>query len=107
MKPRLIAALAACSILSACGIYGTGETVGYVYAVDDGIIWDKVWYKSTLESSQGDCYLIDNDVLKAQLRELSGKQKVKLTYARHFYTFSRCPEGTGTKDEITGITLID
>jgi hypothetical protein len=31
--------------LTGCIIYGKGQSTGYVYAVDDGIVWDKVWFK--------------------------------------------------------------
>ena len=94
-------------LTTGCGKYGTGETIGYVYAVDDGILWDKVWYKSNLESSESDCYLIKNDNIKEQLKKISGKAKVKLFYDRHFMTIANCPEGTGTDDEITRFELIE
>lgn len=106
------AILLACLVLmlsftTGCIKYGKGETVGYVYAVDDGVLWDKVWYKSSLESSESDCYLIDDSNLKNQLRELSGTDtKVKLKYDRHLFTASMCPEGAGTDDEITSIEIM-
>lgn len=107
MKKLLI--LIAPLLLSGCFRYGTGETTGYVYAIDDGLIWDHVWFKSTLEASQADCYLLDNDDLKSKLKEASGKLKVKLGYDRHLFTFSNCdaPEsGNATSDEITSIEIL-
>src|SRR4051812_28963667 len=70
MKARiLLLVLPLVLALTACGRYGHGETIGYVYAVDDGIVWSKVWYKSTLESSQSDCYLVRDEAIKKLLRE--------------------------------------
>ena len=93
-------------LLTGCGIYGKGETEGYVYAIDDGLIWDKVWYKSSLESSESDCYLIKDDVIKQQLRAISSDTRIKLKYDRHFQTASLCPDGTSTNDEITSFEII-
>jgi hypothetical protein len=89
-------------LLAGCGKFGTGETVGYVYAVDDGIFWDKVWFKTSLESSESDCYLIDDNNLKSQLQEAITTNKVKLTYAKHFFTLADCPN-----DEITSFEIIE
>lgn len=101
MKFKLILALVCLMLVSSgCWIYGTGESVGYVYAVDDGLIWDKVWFKSNLESSESDCYLINDEVLKEQIKTVSGNEKVKIYYNRHFGTLASCPEGTETEDEI-------
>ena len=90
-----------------CWRYGKGETIGYVYAIDDGIVWDKVWYKSSAQSSDGDCYLINDDTLKEQLRALSLETNIKLKYDRHFFTWGMCPEGTGTDDEIIGFEIVN
>lgn len=102
MKRGILVSLFASILLAGCGVYGTGETVGYVYAVDDGIFWDKVWYKSTLEASESDCYLVDDDFLKSQLRELSGKTKIKLSYERHVMTMANCVNS----DVITSFQLL-
>lgn len=94
-------------LLAGCGIYGKGETTGYIYAVDDGLLWGKVWYKSSLDSSESDCYLIRDYALKEQLRELADDNvRIKLKYNRHFATLSACPEGTGTDDEIIGFEVL-
>lgn len=102
---KIITTLTILLLLSGCIIYGEGETIGYIYAVDDGIFWDKVWYKSNLESSESDCYLLSttDDELKDTLRQISGNTKVKLRYRRHLMTVASCPSGTETDDEITSI----
>ena len=93
--------------LTGCWRYGKGQTVGYIYAVDDGIIfWDKVWYKSSLDSSESDCYLINNDSLKKQLTEITGKQKVKIYYDRHYFTLANCIDQALTNDEIISFEVI-
>jgi len=92
--------------LGGCIVYGKGQSTGYIYAVDDGVIWDKVWYKSSLQSSESDCYLIDNDFLKEELRELPAGTQIKLYYKRHLATIAICPEGTSTDDEITSYEII-
>jgi hypothetical protein len=93
--------------LGGCIIYGKGQTNGYVYAVDDGVVWDKVWYKSSLQSSESDCYLINDDTLKEQLRSLPAETNIKLYYKRHLATVASCPEGTSTDDEITSYEIIN
>lgn len=93
--------------LGGCIVYGKGQTTGYVYAVDDGVVWDKVWYKSSLQSSESDCYLIKDDSLKEELRNLPSGTNLKLFYDRHLMTVANCPEGTGTDDEITSFEIIN
>ena len=90
-----------------CWKYGKGETIGYIYAVDDGIAWDKIWFKSNLQSSESDCYLIKDDALKEQLRQVSGDAKVRLYYDRHLFTIASCPEGTSTNDEIVRFEILE
>jgi len=94
--------------LGGCIVYGKGQTTGYVYAVDDGVIWDKVWYKSSLQSSESDCYLINNDLLKEQLRSLPAETNIKLHYKRHLITIANCggDGSSNTDDEITSIEII-
>jgi len=97
--------IAALFSLTGCIIYGHGSTVGYVYAVDDGIIWDDVWYKSSPQAGgNGDCYMIDNPQLKEQLRQLSSDTKVKLYYDRHLVSLHTCENGVD--DEITGFEVL-
>ena len=74
--------------LTGCGMYGQGKSYGYITTTEDGILWDKVWIRAELESSQTDCYIIQNDNLKEQLRQVSElRQRVEITYARHFFTW--------------------
>lgn len=106
---KMLLLIACCSLLflTGCWVYGSGQTTGYVYAVDDGIIWDKIWFKSSLESSQSDCYLIQTDNLKDKLRNMDVDTQVTLHYKRHLITMSICPEGTGTNDEITSFEIVN
>ena len=107
MRMILFVMLLSLVLLSGCFIYGSGKTVGYIYAVDDGLIWDKVWYKSNLESSESDCYLIQNENIKQELTQLIGNTKIELTYNRHLITASICGgEGQGTNDEIISYKII-
>ena len=94
-------------LLTGCWRYGEGEAIGYVIAVDDGLMWDKVWFKTSLDTSQEDCYLIDNNNVKSLLKELAGKYKVKIIYDRHFFTLSTGCGEDGTSDEITDFTFVD
>lgn len=91
-------------LLTGCGVYGTGETIGYVYAVDDGIFWNRVYYKTDLQSSETDCYIFSDDSIGEQLRALSGKDKIKLKYDRHFFALTA---ETCNADEITGIDMVN
>lgn len=107
MKRQILLTIISLVSLTGCVKYGTGETIGYIYAVDDGIIWDKVWYKSSLESSESDCYLLRaNSKIKEDIKNASGGAKVRLKYSKHMITASLCPEGTGTSDEVTSIELL-
>ena len=90
MKKILITVilLAGLLLLSGCWVYGQGQTVGYVYAVDDGAFWDIVWYKSSLESSQSDCYLLQNDEKRLKMgqkaREIAVEKFSWKTIAQKF-----------------------
>lgn len=101
MKVRLLLLIFCVLSLAGCGKYGKGETVGYVYAVDDGIFWDSVWIKSSLEASESDCYLLKNDMIKQSLKDLSGKQKVKFFYDRHLFVLA-----ANSNDEITEYEIL-
>lgn len=109
MKRLIILGLLLGSLLflTGCWVYGKGESVGYVYAVDDGIFWDKVWFKSNLQSSESDCYLINDDGLKDELKQIQGDtNKVRLHYKRHLFTVAQCQEGTETDDEIVSFEVV-
>lgn len=94
--------------LTGCMRYGDGASTGYVYAVDDGMVWDKVWFKPSLESTESDCYLVQEDSeMKNKLKEVSANQQIKIKYKKHFMTASLCPEGTGTDDEIISFEIIE
>ena len=109
MKAKILlgtAMLLSLLFLTGCGVYGKGQTQGYIYAVDDGLLWDEVWFKSSLQSSESDCYLIKDDNLKEQLRSLPAATNIKLYYGRHIFTWSGCPNGTDTSDEITNFEVL-
>ena len=96
-----------CCLMTGCIQYGKGEAVGYVNAVDDGIIWDHVWFKTSMETSREDCYLINDEQIKSDLRALVGTNKIKIKYSRHFMTLSMCGgEGDGSNDEIISFEVI-
>lgn len=84
--------------LGGCSVYGRGESQGVIYAVDDGIVWDKVFFKPALESTESDCYLIDDDNLKADLRNLPDGTRIKIYYYKHLITVATCDGAT--EDEI-------
>lgn len=98
---KLFLLLAPTLLLGGCWVYGSGETVGNVYAVDDGLFWSRAWIKTTLESSESDCYVFDGDELRGKLMDVSGGAKVKLKYKRHFSTASAC-----SNDEITSVEIV-
>jgi len=112
MKRILLAGLMGLLALSltGCIIYGKGESTGYVYAVDDGIVWDKVWFKPNMASTESDCYLIKDDKLKQELRYLYKSEvemkPIRIYYDRHLWTVASCPEGTKTNDEITSYEMV-
>lgn len=114
MKKKMKTVLAVVGLLISIGIfggcmeYGSGASTGYVYAVDDGIIWDKVWFKPSMESTESDCYLVSEDSsIKEDLKNLKSGQQIKIEYKRHFVTLSACPEGTGTEDEIIKFEVVN
>lgn len=87
-------------LFSGCVKYGQGEANGIIFAVDDGVVWDKVWFKTSTGTSREDCYLINDNSLKTEFRKLNESTKVKIYYNRHLFTIARCPDGTSTDDEI-------
>lgn len=107
-KVLIVLALMAMLLLAGCGRYGRGETVGYIFAIDEDLFWNHVMYKSTLESSSEDCYLVHDGDLAIKLREYAlSSTKVKLTYDRHLLVLGLCPEGTGTGDEIIAVETVN
>lgn len=105
---KKLIALGALAIISltGCGVYGQGTTVGYVYAVDDGF-WNKVWFKTSLQASESDCYVVADGNVRDQLNQIIGGAKVRLTYSKHLNTVDTCPEKNRTSDEIINVELID
>ncbi len=96
----LLATLLLALVLTGCGRYGTGEITGYPMAIENGFFWDKVWIKSTLESSDQDCLIISkNSQLSEQLRQhAKDQEKHTYQYNRHLLILSNACHS----DEITG-----
>lgn len=105
---KKLIALGALAIISltGCGVYGQGKTVGYVYAVDDGW-WNKVWFKTSLQASESDCYVVSDGTVRDKLNQVIGGAKVRLTYSKHLDTLDSCPPDNKTSDEIINVELID
>jgi hypothetical protein len=59
-----------------------GSHVGYVTAVDQGAICTKVYFKTSLDSSQEDVYEIprDSEQIKELREALRNKENVEITY---------------------------
>ena len=93
--------------VNGCWVYGEGKTYGYITTVEDGIIWDKVRIRAELESSQTDCYVIDdskNSDLQEDLRVSSiNKNRIELSFKRHLWTASSgC-----NNDEVIGFRIVE
>ncbi len=76
-----------CFGISGCLIYGKGEEVCYVSAVDDELFWAVVYTKTDLASSDADSYIVEkgNDELRGQLLKVAEKkQRIKIKYKKHF-----------------------
>lgn len=88
MKKIIAMLLVLMLLVTSCGIYANGKTYGYVTTVESGFFWDRAWVRAELESSQTDCYVIDESI-KYDLEKIAEtKQRVELTYRRHFFTMS-------------------
>jgi len=106
-KITIIVIMLAMLTLTGCIRYNEGSAIGYVNAVDGGILWDKVWFKTSMESSMEDCYLLDNTKIKNQLNEVMGTNvRVKITYDRHLMTFSSGCGSDSTGDEIKNVEVL-
>lgn len=90
---------------SGCFIYGKGESIGYIYAVDDGIFWDKIYFKTSLDSSDTDCYLVRNHDIKDKAKLFYGDMKIKLSYDKHLSTIAQCTDSVSTDDEVYNIEI--
>jgi len=104
LKMKKIILTAMLLFLTGCGIYGQGKTYGYVTTIEDGIFLDKVWIRAELESSQTDCYIIDDNYLKNQLFQMAEqKQRLEITFDRHFFALTDCDN----TDEVKGFRIIE
>lgn len=99
---KLILIILAVLMLSGCAKFGTGEQIGYIVAVDDGMVWDRVWIKTDQMTSDPDCYVLEEDhELKEEFKLLlEGQRKVKIKYNKHFATVGCSP------DEITKYEIL-
>ena len=80
-------------LLSGCGRYGEGVSNGYVYAVEEGRVYDCLFIKSSLESSETDAYAIRKDSgLMEKTRGLLFK-KVEINYSKNAALFNNCNGG--------------
>lgn len=100
-KILIVLTLLAVMIMSTgCMVYGKGKISGYVTTVENGFFWDKVYIKSSLESSKEDCLIIDKNNKISD--ELSGLPltRVNIVYDRHLVALTYdC-----YKDEIVSYT---
>ena len=88
--------------------YGTGTSTGVVYAVDDGILFDKVWFKPSAMSTESDCYLLFKDArIKEEFKRIPPESLVKIAYNKYLFTLASCPKNTKTNDIITGFEIIN
>lgn len=89
-KTILIVCLLSLVLLTGCFRYGKGETTGYIYAVENGFFWDKVYLKSSLESSETDCYLVEknSDLSNLLKAKTIGRNLINLKYDRHLVTLA-------------------
>lgn len=75
--------------LTGCFRYGDGEQVGYVSAIEEGIIWDRIYIKPSLESTQEDVYIYNRVGIKENAQYfMSSKEPVLVTYDQHLFTLS-------------------
>lgn len=80
-------------LLTGCMVYGEGTYTGNIISVEEGIFWNVVWLKTTVESSDADCFLLlkNDPVSKTNLEHLSTTQtKVTIKYLRHLITLTQC-----------------
>lgn len=100
VSKKLITLIPLFLLLTGCGVFGKGTTTGYIYAVDDDLFTDNLWYKSSLESSESDCYSVRNQALTEELRKIEVGTLLKLYYDRHFFTFWDCASDIVTSYEV-------
>lgn len=95
-----------CVILSGCIVYGRGDEVCYVSAVDDGFFWAKVFTKTDLSSSDADTYLVEkenNSLRVALMVAAEKKQRIKIHYDKHLMVAAVTKGGS---DEIKSFDII-
>jgi hypothetical protein len=98
-------AIAVALMLSSCIVYGTGKSFGYVTTVEEGMLWDHVWFRADNASSNTDCYMIkENDlVLRSRLEEASANgTRIEIQFKRHLLSCHG-----GLSDEIVDLRVID
>lgn len=85
MKKLLMVLICLCCV--GCLYVGKGSSVGYVTTVEEGIIWDFVWFRADYSSSNTDLWVIEKSQteLKSRLLDSSkNKQRVEILYNKHF-----------------------
>lgn len=97
---KLLLIIPSLILLAGCGQYGTGSAQGYIYTQDEGRIYDHIWFKPSLDSTESDCYSLKDKDLKEQLSELSSDTKVKITYDRNTMIASMCGSDVITDFEV-------
>ena len=90
--------------LSSCIPYGKGKTIGYITTVESGLLWDRVWIRAELESSQTDSYLVRKfkEEFKNDLIDSSkNKQRIELYYKKHIWCWA-----VGNSDEAISFQVV-
>ena len=94
MKARVIVAIIGLFLFVGCYIHGEGTYKGYVLAVEDGLVWNHVYVKTDLQSSDSDGLMLSQDAseLKSQLLDaMESQEQVTIRFARHLAACSAVP----------------
>lgn len=88
MKKTIILALMILPLLTGCFVYADGKHTGYVEAVDNDVFWSKVWFKTSLDASTADCYIVERkSPLSMELQQMAEQAKrITIQYDQHLFT---------------------
>ena len=102
MRRLLLMFVAVAVVAGACtcnfGTYGMGETYGYVTTVEDNGTWYAVHIRASYNTSQTDCYNVDNrgpEVVTALRKAVLEETRIKATFKKERRSgTSSCSTGT-------------
>lgn len=76
--------------LTGCVKYGTGNSFGYITTQERGLCSNQLWFRAELESSNTDCYVVDDSLAETARIFAKEKYRAEIVYERHLLLICGC-----------------